>query len=546
MGKVPPSQFLLAVLLLCSLLLGFTAVGQGAIPDAENDLPEGWKFFPRIGIDLEYGGYVVHQDNYASRLRRHLEMDLLQYRRHIFYMEFDEEHFFGIPANKWQFSVMKYNIILGGYRYDFGDYYLGAFVYHQCNNILLTSTYLTSKGREKGNLYGVGGEFLTKNMLLGKKDRGINFDSPKEYEFLGRWGAEFSTTKLYSTIRYPISWLIKGQARYDILRYKMAVPYLEVTGQILAGPDTRAVPSVEIGTRFHFARFDLTPFFKWSRDQESLVVNDFSQKAKLVAKNYLYGGARIELSGCPSSWCTPPGAGLQFLPELHGQADYGLYLNSPISRGYGNMELDLEALRWHSWTLFLYTDMNFNTRKEDYKPDKINYWLQYGLTYAGERYFMEGFVKNAQRLDSDVFHDMERSNLAGLRAGSRGMKPGHYNDGISFAGPTLAFINNWNAQASFGHFFNNRDWQYLWNIEAQVRWDPVRWRFVVPYVQAEVNWQSGGGSTPDTVEYSFEPGLRFHGTLDFVTYYRFQHRENREYFRGPAATESLIGIRVLF
>ncbi len=504
---------------------------------------------PRIGIGLEYGGFAVHQDNFTSQLRRRLEIDLLQYRRHIFYLEFDEKTFFGIPDNRWQFNLMKYDVMLGGYRYDFGDFYIGAFIHHQCNNIIQTLTYRTWLNRERTNIYAVGLEFLTKNMRLGMKDRGINFDSPQSFEFLGRWGGGFWASNLLVRDKINVSWLIKGQARYDIFRYRMVVPYVEVSGEVLAGPVPRAVPSAELGARLHFSRFDLTPFFKWSRDQESLIEQVDPVKTALIAKNSLFGGARLEtMLDARTFGAVPSSSGLQFVPEIHGQADYALYLGSPLSKGQGNMEIDLEALRWNSCTAFLYTDMNFSSRKEDFKPDKVSYWLQYGLTYAAGNYFVEGFVKNARRLDNNIYHGtMERYNIAGLRAGTKGMKPGHYNDGISFAGPAaFEFINNWNAQASFGHFFNNRDWQYLWDIETKVRWDPIRWHFIVPYIQGELNWQSGGGSTSDTVEYAVEPGLRSHGVLDLALYYRFQHQENRLFFRGPSANESLIGIKALF
>jgi len=142
---------------------------------------------------------------------------------------------------------------------------------------------------------------------------------------------------------------------------------------------------------------------------------------------------------------------------------------------------------------------------------------------------------------------MERSNLAGLRAGTEGMKPGHYNEGISFSDPqTFQWLNKWNAQGVAGHYFDNRDWQYLWDLNAQVRWDPLRWRFIVPYIQGELNWMSGGGSTHDALEYAGETGLRLHGVLDFIVYYRFQHRENVLYFRGPSYNENVCGFKVLF
>jgi hypothetical protein len=240
--------------------------------------------------------------------------------------------------------------------------------------------------------------------------------------------------------------------------------------------------------------------------------------------------------------------GLQWFPEIHGMANYALMVKNSNFSGYGDLDLDFEALRWKPWTLFLYTNMNFESRKQDFKPDKINYSLQYGLTYNWKDYFVEGFVNDANRLDGNFFRGtMERSNLAGLRVGTEGMKPGHYNEGISFSDPqTFQWLNKWNAQGVAGHYFDNRDWQYLWGLNAQVRWDPLRWRFIVPYIQGELNWMSGGGSTHDALEYAGETGLRLHGVLDFDVYYRFQYRENVLFFRGPSDHENLIGVKVLF
>ncbi len=544
---VTMSHWRVGVIISCLIVLGFAATGQGATTDEKGgDIPDGWRLMPRVGIGLEYGGFIVHQDNFTSMPRRRLEIDLLQYRRHIIYLDLDENTFFGIPDNKWQFNQMKY-AIFAGYRYDFGNFYLGAFFHHQCNNLILTSTYSTWNDREITNFYGIGLEFLTKNMRLGMKDRGINFDSPQVFEFLGRWAGGFRASKLFpDERRNHVGWILKGQARYDIFRYCNVVPYVEVTGEVLVNPVTRVAPSAEFGARLHFTRFDLTPFFKWSRDQESIWPTGDTNPV-LISKNSLYGGARVETLLDAKTFNANPD-GIQFLPEIHGLADYALYLNSSLSKGRGEVQLNLEALRWNSWTAFLYSDMNFSSEEEDYKPDKINYWLQYGLTYSPGNYFVEGFVKNTRRLDSSISRQtMERSNLAGLRAGTKGMKPGHFNEGISFTSPaTFEFINNWNAQASFGHFFNNRDWQYLWNVNAKIRWDPIRWHFIVPYIEGEMNWQSGGGPTRDTVDYTVEPGLRFHGVLDLALYYRFQHQENRLFFRGPSANESLIGLKALF
>ena len=475
-------------------------------------------------------------------------MDLLQFRRHIFYLEFNEQIYLGIPGNTWDFNLMKYDIAMIGYRYDFGDFYLGFLLHHQCNNIIRSQTYHNDIDRERSNTYDLGIEFLTKNMRTGMKDRGINFDSPNNFEFLGRLGGKFWVGKVLSSERINLSWLIEGKVRYDIFRYKRLVPYLGVTGKVLAGPVTRLVPSVELGARYHLSKMDITPFLEWSRNQEALILSDNPLQISFVAKNSLLAGFRLETLLDADNFKAPEGEGLQLFPETHGQAGYALFFNNPNFNGNGFLQVDFEALRWKPWTIFFYTGMNYITGHQDFRPEKITYWIQYGLTYAWNRYFVEGFVVNSWKLDSDVYRGTsERANLAGGRAGTRGMKPGHHNDGISFKGPeTFQWLNNWNAQGSAGHYFQNRDWQYLWDLAAQVRWDVLRWRRMVPYFQAELNWMSGGGSTKNAGEYAFEPGLRFHGVLDLAVYYRFQHRENILRFGGPSENENLIGFKTLF
>lgn len=512
------------------------------------EIPDGWRLMPRLGLSLEYGGFIVHQDNYTSKLRRKLEIDVLQYRRHIFYLDFEENTSFGTPFDKWDFSLLKYNVVLGGYRYDFGEFYLGIFANHQCNSPFLTEKFNTRIDRDRANLYCAGLEFMTKNMRLGMKDRGINFDSPKAFEFLGRWAGAASASRVLSKLYINLNWHVKGQVRYDIFRYRRLVPYLEVGGDLLIGPVTRLAPSVEMGARYHWHRVNITPFIKWARDQEALTLSFIPSKTPLIAKHSLYAGARVETLLDADSFRPSPGQGqMQLLPEIHGVAHYALHLQRRDFNARGEIELDFELLRLAPWTVFFYTNMNFDARKQDLKPDKVNYSLQYGLTYAWSRYFLEGFVQNQQRLDTNIFRGtQERANLAGVRVGTSGMKPGHYNDGISFEGAKFQWLNKWNAQASLAHYFYNRDWQYLWNLAAQVRWDLLRWHRVVPYVQGEVNWRSGGGRTDNALEYYVEPGLRFHGILDLALYYRFNHREDVLFFRGPGENLSLVGIKALF
>ena len=417
----PHLHRLVTILLFILCIISVTARAASTQEERKNDIPDGWALFPRIGISVEYGGYIVQQDNYTSLLRRRLEMDLLQYRRHIFYLEFNERFFLGVPGHKWEFNLMKYDVALLGYRYDFGDYYLGLLLHHQCNNIIRSQSYHNDIDRERFNTYDLGVEFLTKNMRTGMKDRGINFDSPNNFEFLGRFAGKFWAGKILSSERINLDWLIEAQVRYDILRYRRLVPYLEVTGEVLAGPVTRMVPSVELGARYHLSKMDVTPFFKWSRDQEALLESHAPLQTPFIAKNSLLAGIRLETLLDADNFKGPEGEGLQLFPETHGQAGYALFLNNPNFKGNGFLQVDFEALRWNPWTIFFYTGMNYNTAKQDFRPERVNYWIQYGLTYGWDKYFIEGFLANNWKLDSDVNRGTsERANLGGCAPVPRG------------------------------------------------------------------------------------------------------------------------------
>jgi hypothetical protein len=326
------------------------------------------------------------------------------------------------------------------------------------------------------------------------------------------------------------------------------VPYLEAGAELMTGQATRVVPAVEVGIRSHFSRIDITPFFRWGRYQEYLTENR-SLDTTLVAKHALFAGARVEtLMDADYLAATPRGTGIEFIPEIHGTASYGFHLPKRNSKGYGNIELDFEVLRLRPCTMFFYTGLFFNTRKEDLKPDKLVGNLQYGLTYEKGDFFLEGFLKHGRRLDANRFRGtQERFNLAGLRIGTKAMKPGQVNLGIDFSNPEhFQWLNRWNGQVSVGHFFQNHDWQYLWEVSPKLRWDILRWFFIIPYVQGELTWLYGGGPTGDAVEPAVEAGFRFHGTLDLLIYYRYQRQDNSLFFRGLAEDQSILGVRVLF
>ena len=153
-----------------------------------------------------------------------------------------------------------------------------------------------------------------------------------------------------------------------------------------------------------------------------------------------------------------------------------------------------------------------------------------------------------RRLDARVFRRLrEGGHQAGASLGTRGMLLGHYDEGISFTGPqSFRWLHRLNAATSLSHYFDTQDWPYLWNVGARVRWDVLRWHFLIPYLEGGLEWRSAHRRYHDTFEYYMEPGVRFKGVLDLALFYRFQHQEAIWSAKGPWENQSLIGIRTLF
>ena len=525
----------------------FGAPSQAARAQEPEAGPAPAVIMPRVGVGLEFGGFPVRGEDFSSAFRYQLLLDVLQYQRHLLYMDFDGETSLGIPNDRLAFNRLRHQIAILGYRYDLGDYYAGLRFYHRCYNPLRERGRLeTDYDRTVADVFYLGAEFIDKAMLVGQKDRGLNFED-RLFEFLGRWHVAASLNRVISKESTDQNWLFTGRVRFDILRYCNLIPYLEAGGDLLALRSLRGIPVVEGGVRFHGAQADFIPFVQWGRTEEW--PRQFAGQEYLVSHSYLFGGGRLEflLDGKPRASYFP-GEKLQLLPEIHGLAEYALFLGSQYHKGFADVRVNLDVLRWQSLTLFLNPGFTMDSHVTNFGPDKLWYQLDYGLRYWFQEYFLEGFVLNERRLDAYAFRGLnETANRAGGRFGTQGMLLGHYDDRISFNGlKGFAWLNQLNAEASFSHYFDTEDWPFRWNVAAQARWDLLRWRFVVPYLQSGLEWRSAGQAARDTFEYYVEPGVRLKGVMDLLFFYRFQHQESIRSARGPSENQSLIGIRALF
>lgn len=496
--------------------------------EVETDTKPHMVLVPRVRIGLEYGGLVVRRGDFSSTFRYRYLIDLLQFGRHILFADIDGELDWGTPGLGLAFNRVRHNIAIIGYRYDLGNYYAGAQIYHRCNNPFQGAgrQILSLHNRTVANSYYVGLELVDKAMLLAQEDYGINFDPAKPFEFLGRFHFALNLNRVISRQDINLDWLFIGRARLDVLRFHNLVPYVEAGGELLGQGPWNFVPRVETGVRFHWKTVEFTPFVQWGHTEEWLRIFYGDKSIHFESRSYLYAGGRLEFlldrenmarraSFSDSPW--------QFFSAVHGQGEYGVIIGSRHNLAFGGLNLNLDLIRWQHLNLFTNLTMHMDSYSQTFGPDKMLLAVDYGLRYDWPKIFLEGFGRSAVRLDAYTYHDGgESPNLAGARLGTQGMRLGHYDDGIDFKGPEqFQWLHKLNAQVSLAHYFNSINWPCTWNVAAQARWDILRRRRMIPYVQGGLEFMDAHRKSRDVVEYFVEPGVRFHGVMDLALFYRW-------------------------
>jgi hypothetical protein len=544
------------VLLLLLLIIAVAGRSAGA-EDPQEEQKSPVVLLPRIGIGIDYGGLMVRRGDFSSAFTYHYLIDFLEFGRlgrNLIYTDIEGEFDWGTPGRSLQINRTRNSIAIIGYRYDLGDYYVGAQVYHRCNNPFSGPGRLdlSLHNRTVADTYYAGLEFVDKAMLVAQENHGIVFDPARPFEFLGRFHVAVNLNRVIARQDINLDWLFIGRVRLDLLRFHNLIPYVEAGGEVLGQEQWNFVPKVETGIRVHFRNVLFTPFVQWGHTEEWLRSYYGDKSIHFDSRSYLYTGGRLEfLLDKESLANSASDAEWQFFPAAHGQADYGVYAGSQYNQAAGGVNLNMDLVRWQHLNLFSNLMMHMDSAPNTFGPDKMLLAVDYGLRYDWSKIFLEAFGRSAARLDAFTHHDGgESPNLAGARVGTQGMRLGHWDDGISFDKEvSFQWLNKFNAQVSLAHYFNSIRWPATWNISAQGRWDILRFGRsgrMIPYVWAGIDWMDAHQGSRDVTEGFVEPGLRFHGVMDLAVFYRFQHRETIFSFRGPTENQNLFGIRVLF
>jgi hypothetical protein len=565
-GRFPARFWVQALLLLLIMAVGLNPEARAEEGQGEQTVPVA--LVPRVGVGIEYGGLVVRRGDFSSAFKYRFLIDLLQIGNHLFFTETEGEIDWGTPGIALAYNRVRHNITIAGYRYDLGNYYVGAQFFHFCNNPFRDQgtpvrnqrdliVYRSLHDRTVAGAYLLGLELVDKAMLVGQESRGIVFNPAKPFEFLGHFHLAVNLNRAISRQDTNLNWQFSARVRLDVLRFHNLIPYVLAGGVVLGQGQWNFIPKVETGVRLHWKNFEFTPFVQWGHTQEWLRIYrnpvDGPYLPKVIqfdSRSYLYAGGRLEFLLDKESIATrDTGAQWQIFPEVHGQADYGIYAASSYNSSTGGYKLNLDLVRWRHLSLFSYLGMSMESPPSTFAPEHVLYTLDYGLRNDWPKFFLEGFVRHAARLHVPG-RDSESPNQAGMRVGTRGIRLGHYDDGLAFDKEVyFQWLNRFNVQLSLGHYFNTIRWPATWNVAVQSRWDILRfgrWGRVIPYVQGGLEWITPQKGSTYVLEYYLEPGLRLHGVMDLALFCRLQHQETIKTFKGPMENQAIFGVRALF
>jgi hypothetical protein len=495
------------------------------------------EFIPRVDMALEGGRYFYNWPGYAWRGRRRIHVDILKLRKNVLFLEYEDENILGSrTANDDNIQKIRHEIAYLGLRQERDNYSLSYFYRHICHNRVERTT-------GKFMLWDViEARWETKGMRLGYKNEGIDFDAGQDFELLNKFNgmAGLGIVTTHEHCRYAA--VGEGGVRYDILRYKRSVPYVQGKLYATIGPKVNPNLTLETGTRFHLRHFDLSPFIEYEHQYDA-------ERREGPVGNLLFTGLRLETH--TDELISAFGNRNSFLPALHAGGYYARVLGSDNFHYDSDLAFNLDLYQKDRLTAFFNTGLTLNTTTENMKPHFIGYALEPGIAIDTNQKDLDFFFRHWERHNGNVGGDdpldgiTERYNLIGTRFQSRGMKLGYSNEGIDFdSGQDFEYLRKIDWQVSAGGYFERACYDYDWEAGVKARWDILRYKRKVPYLLAGCSVLAGDNTDGD---YSMEAGVRFcgkKGNAKLFTQHR--RRENASRFGGYEAKQTMLGLGFAF
>ena len=489
------------------------------------------KFIPEVNMMIESSVYDSNQLDYKSRFQRLIQMDVLRYSDISLGFEYNEETVLGGPGYSSDEPYnLRHRLKYLNLRHDREEKSLSLFYKHTCVNGIDRSG-----GERSWDVIGL--ELETKNMRCGYKNDGIKIDSQKEFEFLSQIGYAVSLGKVVVKRNPEAEAIGEFSLRWDILRYKNYIPYLELGLQSIWGSELRLDYNLELGTRINYTKAFLAPFIKYSYEHDI-------DRWKGIDEHFFMAGLRLETLS-RDDYSLIPQEQFGMFPQINMEGYYANLVGAEAFEWNGNVSLNIDFFRGENLRTFLNTNVDILSPDRAFRPRFITYTLEPGIGLSDEEKFLDLIFHHTSRYDgntSDGF--IEHTGLIGLRQETIGMKTGYKNEGIDFTSPKrFEFLKKIDWEVVGGRYIYTSDYDYDWNVELSARWDILRHIKKIPYLEGNLNFLLGKGID---IEYYIETGVRLHDVGDITVFSRYQHEANIDRFGGYDKGYVLAGVRIEF
>ncbi len=533
-------RVLIGLMLASALTLVFDEQVQ-AVDILQSDAGAGdnGKLMPSIGVALDYEWFAPNRYDYASVLRRAVDVMIL--RRHGFFASFlvsEETLFYDSGEFKNYPYKIKYNMDYINAGYEFSSSSLSVVIDHICYNVIDHSE---NTDMMQLRWYGAGVKWETFGMKIGRKDEGMSFSTLSPFEWLCSFQFMLYAGRKIYVERFLYDEIIRAVCRYDILRWHTIIPYLETAFQGLVDNRLRVDASVEGGLRLRLSRIDLIPYVRYMHMHDSELYND-------RAADFFIAGISAESLLGEAQWGSGPRGPEETLssPEIHFSGGYAKYYGSAYLGYQTDIGMYLDLVRIRSFTVNGSSRVKHDSTAEANAlyPRYLYYSFDSGIEYdASRELFFRAWYSHERRHDGNAYRGgTETADMTGVSIGTIGIKPGFSNARIGREEFERAgVLNNVEWLFSIGWIFHDTFYPYNLDIRARMRWDMFFWKKLIPYVMPDIHYLRGDISD---IEYGIEPGVRMIAGFTVMLYYRYEYRVNIDRVSGMDERHHLIGIRL--
>lgn len=463
----------------------------------------------------EFGGYLSHERNYYGVQRRYMKMDVINIKNFSLGFEFNEETLLGESGSPHN---IRHDLKYGYIRYDHEYASLGIFYDHSCINGMRRSDM-------KVGWDVIGLEIQSRNMRINQVNSGIDFSSAEDWEFLSAFGYHLYLSRILSSRLLDFDNLGKANIRWDVLRYRNMVPYLQGGVSVFQGPGWNGHYSVELGSRFSLSSVSVSPFLQWQYAQE------IDEWPEMKGHSYMAGIRWHTLAQGESR--NHVNKKYDFFNTMHFEGFYSRILNSENFHYQANMKIDTEIFRSEDWRTILTTRVNNLTPNDEFRPRYTRFFIEPRLGKESEGRYYELFFRHFSRycvnVDEDEFSVEDgviHSGLLGIAVGTQGARTGYKNYGIDFESYSKReFLNNYHWHFAGGGYVYDKNYDYYALLESYARWDIFRYKRVVPYLAKIMNIHLGRDSDS---EHFLEAGTRMalKSGLNISYFMQYQHNNH--------------------